>query len=324
MSATFGKSISYAGAALTGPAHGWRWMVVIGAVPPIVLFFILPLCPESLRSLIAHGKRDEAPRVIVRVFPHATEAQVIAKVDHIEHEIRVETALRSLKHPGADLDLRYHYHFSAWWFQYSHILLSNTLRAYWFENATAVSIVVGATNFIFTIVNLVIVDRVGRGRIPLDHSTWNVPNSCALRHCFLLRPGLERFSPRGNFVLVAIILEIAFFSGGIATIAWIGTELLPLEVRALGSMMNNVTFWGCNIIIASTFLSIMKGITPSGASSFYSGICFLSWIFLIFCYAEITRLALEHVRQVFEHRFGVKVARQMKNERKHNEEAINA
>ena len=36
-----------------------------------------------------------------------------------------------------------------------------------FENATAVSITVGGTNFLFTLVNLLIIDKVGRRRILL-------------------------------------------------------------------------------------------------------------------------------------------------------------
>lgn len=69
----------------------------------------------------------------------------------------------------------------------------------------------------------------------------------------------------GVLVLVTIIAYVGFYSTGVATIAWIGTELIPLEVRALGTMLNTVTCWSTNIIIASTFLSMMKGITPSGA-----------------------------------------------------------
>ncbi|KAK9413793.1 putative Major facilitator superfamily (MFS) profile domain-containing protein [Seiridium unicorne] len=287
MSVTFGKLITYAlGAALTGPAHGWRWMVVIGVVPPIVLFFMLLLYPESPRSLIAHGKRDEAPRVIARVFPHATEAQVTARVDHIEHEIQVENNVLAGKSLACQFkqlhcvpsNLRALIPTCAimttWWFQYSHVLLSNTLRACWFENATVVSIVVGATNFIFGIVILVIVCRVGRRRIIL---TTVLEMSLTLVLCaiaFHFTPVykdlvLEATSVNwvGIVVLVAIILYIAFFSGGVnvATIAWIGTELLPLEVRALGTMTNTVTCCGCNIIIDSIFLSMMKGITPIGA-----------------------------------------------------------
>lgn len=120
----------------------------------------------------------------------------------------------------------------------------------------------------------------------------------------------------GNLVLVTIIIYVAFYASGVATIGWVGTELLPLEVRALGTMMNTVTCWGCNIIIASTFLSMMKAMTASGAFGFYAGICFLGWIFVIGFYPEVKGLPLEDVRQVFEDGFGVTKARMMQREAK--------
>ncbi len=45
----------------------------------------------------------------------------------------------------------------------------------------------------------------------------------------------------GTLVLVTIICYVGFYSTGVATIAWIGTELIPNEARALGTMLNTVT-----------------------------------------------------------------------------------
>jgi SP family myo-inositol transporter-like MFS transporter 13 len=120
----------------------------------------------------------------------------------------------------------------------------------------------------------------------------------------------------GILVLVTIIVYVAFYASGVATIGWVGTELLPLEVRALGTMMNTVTCWGCNIIIASTFLSMMKQMTASGAFGFYAGICFLGWLFVVGFYPEVKGLPLEDVRQIFDDGFGVKKARMMQREAK--------
>lgn len=47
---------------------------------------------------------------------------------------------------------------------------------------------------------------------------------------------------------MCIICYVGFFSSGVATIGWIGTELIPLEVRALGTMLNTVTCWSTNIM----------------------------------------------------------------------------
>lgn len=124
----------------------------------------------------------------------------------------------------------------------------------------------------------------------------------------------------GILVLVTIIFYVAFFATGVATIGWVGTELLPLEVRALGTMMNTATCWGCNIIIASTFLSMMKGMTPSGAFGFYAGICFFGWVFVIFFYPEVKGLPLEEVRQIFEKGFGVRRAALIQKQRKESQQ----
>lgn len=84
MSVTLGQLASYAlGAGFTEVSHGWRYMVAIGGIPLIVLGLLMPKCPESPRQLIAHGKVEEATRVIARVYPKASDAQVEAKVNHI-------------------------------------------------------------------------------------------------------------------------------------------------------------------------------------------------------------------------------------------------
>lgn len=194
-----------------------------------------------------------------------------------------------------------------------------------FANPTAVSIVVGGTNFLFTLVNMLVIDRVGRRKILLVTVMGMAISMIVAAVAFMYIPisrdlVLEANSVNwaGTLVLVTIIVYVAFFASGVATIGWVGTELLPLEVRALGTMMNTVTCWGCNIIIASTFLSMMKGLTPSGAFGFYAAICFFGWVFVVFCYPEVKGLALEDVRQIFEHNkgFGVREAARLQKEAK--------
>lgn len=77
-----------------------------------------------------------------------------------------------------------------------------------------------------------------------------------------------------NVVLVAIIFFAACYGVGLGNVPWSATELLPTELRAMGTMMITCCNWGPNIIVSSTFLSMMKGITPSGAFGFYAGLSF--------------------------------------------------
>ncbi|RYP91142.1 hypothetical protein DL770_002738 [Monosporascus sp. CRB-9-2] len=339
LSVTFGQLISYVfGAGFTHVAHGWRYMVAIGGVPPIVLSICLLWCPESPRQLLMHRKVEEARTAIARVYPEASEDQVQAKINLITFAIEREV------HVVGDKSL--------WWqFKQLHCVPSNlraliaacavmaisqlggfnTLMYYsatlfglvGFTNPTAVSITVGATNFLFTLVNLVIIDKAGR-RLILLVTVIGMSLSMALTavafHWIPVSKDLtletSTLSWAGILVLVAIIVYIAFYASGVATIGWIGTELLPLEVRALGTMMNTVTCWGCNIIIASTFLSMMQAMTPSGAFGFYAGICFFGWIFIIFCYPEVKGIPLENVRQIFADGFGIQTAKRLQVEAK--------
>ncbi|TDZ21582.1 Myo-inositol transporter 1 [Colletotrichum orbiculare MAFF 240422] len=312
MSVTFGQLLAYAlGAGFAEVSHGWRYMVAIGGIPPIVLGLLLPRCPESPRQLISHGKLEEATRVIRQVYPHATEEQVQAKMGHLTWAVEVEANATS----GSLWDK----------FKELHVVPSNFRALACACAIMAISQlgVVGGTNFLFSIVNLFVIDRIGRRRIllvtVLGMSVTMVVAAVAF-HWIPVSPDLKLQTASVNWagilVLVTIILYVAFFSGGVATIAWVGTELLPLEVRALGTMMNTVTCWGCNIIISATFLTMMKSMTPSGAFGFYAGICFFGWIFVIFCYPEVNGLPLEEVRQVFSTGFGVKKANELQRMRK--------
>ncbi|KAF2827763.1 sugar transporter [Ophiobolus disseminans] len=344
MSVTFGQLLASAigaGFAQVGGegSQAWRATVGIGAAPAILLAGLLTFCPESPRQLVAHGKVDEASLVLTRIYPGSNEEQRRAKIQSIEMSIREatqtlvaeslwKTLKRIFKTPAT---------FRAVFTACTIMAISqlsgfNTLMYYsatlfkivGFNNATAVAIVVSGTNFIFSIVNLVIVDKFGRRLILLvtiaGMTICLVIAAVAFHYIPIDLHTLEVQSDEigwpGYLLIVIIVLFVGFYSSGVATVAWIGTELIPMEVRALGTMLNTVTCWSTNIIIASTFLSMMKGITPSGAFGFYASICFVGWVFVVFCFPEVKGMPLENVREVFHYGFGVRYARQWQKENK--------
>lgn len=342
MSVTFGQFLaSCLGAGFAQlKGEGWRATVGIGAAPAILLAGLLFLCPESPRQLVAHGKTEEADRVLQRIYSTSTQEQRNEKILSIQLSINQavaamqeqslwQTFLLIFKTPATGRAVLT----ACLVMAISQLGGFNTLMYYaatlfglvGFNNPTAVGITVSATNFVFSWVNLVLVDKFGRRRIltitvagmaiclaiaaaafhwiPIDLNTLEVET--------------KNVGWPGTLVLVTIICYVGFFSSGVATIAWIGTELIPLEVRAVGTMLNTATCWSTNIIISSTFLSMMKGITPTGAFSFYCGICTFGWIFIMFCYPECKGMPLEAVREVFSHGFGVRYSKQWQRDNKH-------
>lgn len=116
-------------------------------------------------------------------------------------------------------------------------------------------------------------------------------------------------------VLVFIIWFVFFYGVSVGNTAWMSTDFFPLPLRAMGTMWLTCSCWGSNIIVSSTFLSMMKGLTPTGAFGFYAGICFVGWILIIFFYPEVSGLTLEEIDEVFKHGFGVAYARKLRKDR---------
>ncbi|KAJ5381137.1 uncharacterized protein N7496_003565 [Penicillium cataractarum] len=342
LSITTGQLISYGiGAAFASVSAGWRYMAAIGAVPAIILCALLPFCPESPRQLVYHHKPDEAAKVIAKIFPDGAPLQVQQKVQHITiHVDQTRNEDKSLWWQIKQLYVvpaNFRAMFAACGLMaisqlggFNSILYySGTLfAAVGFDKPIAVGTIIAATNFIFTWINLLLVDRVGRRQILL-HTLWVMAAALAVAaisfHWIPLNHNLELTSHKNGWaadiVLVCMVVFVAFYSAGAGNIAWMSSEFYPLEVRAVGTMMLTMSCWGSNVIVSSTFLTQMANTTPSGAFGFYAAVCFFGWIGVIFCYPDVKGMTLEDIREVFQHGFGVKYARDLQREAKQSRNA---
>jgi SP family myo-inositol transporter-like MFS transporter 13 len=267
MSVTFGQLVaSSLGAAFsTVPGESWRATVGIGAAPAILLACMLLWCPESPRQLVSHGKMAEADKVLLRLYPTSSEVQRQQKMATIMASCE-EATENSLANESLTAGLARIFINPATGravltacvvMAISQLGGFNTLMycsatlfsIVGFNNATAVAITVSATNFVFSLLNLVLVDEFGRRRL----LTVTI---LGMAICMLIAAVSFSFIPiklstlevestevgwPGTLVLVTIICYVGFYSTGVATIAWIGTELIPNEARALGTMLNTVT-----------------------------------------------------------------------------------
>jgi SP family myo-inositol transporter-like MFS transporter 13 len=307
---------------------------------------LLPFCPESPRQLIYHDKPEAAAVVIQSIFPQGTPEQVQQKIRHISAHVAEAKALKEGK---GDL----------WLIKQLYVVPGN-LRAliaacglmaisqlggfnslmYYsstlfalvgFANPVAVGTIIAATNFFFTWVNLMVVDRFGRRRILLS-TMWGMALFLALAavafHWIPINHDLTLKTTKIGWpayvVLTCMIIYVGFYSSGMGNTAWLSSEFFPMEVRAYGTMMLTCSCWGSNIIVASTFLTQMENTTPSGAFGFYAAICFFGWIAVYFCYPEVKGMTLEDIREIFKHGFGVKYARGLQKEIKARKQLENS
>lgn len=319
--------------------NGWRYMVGLGGVPAILLACLLPFCPESPRQLIYHGKIAEAEAVLAKIYKGASAEQVRAKAAVIAAACEEVKELNENQSRWGKIKQLHTNpaNFRALVCACGLMVISqmsgfNTLMYYsstlfalvGFSNPVAIGLVVSGTNFVMTWINMMCVDPIGRRRV-LVSTVWGMSAgliAVAVAFSFIpvdthtLELQATKVTPPAIVVLVFIIWFVFFYGVSVGNTAWMSTDFFPMEVRATGTMWLTCSCWGSNIIVSSTFLSMMKGMTPSGAFGFYAAICGIGWILIILFYPEVSGLNLEEIGEVFQHGFGVKYARQLRKEKK--------
>ena len=103
---------------------------------------------------------------------------------------------------------------------------------------------------------------------------------------------------------------------GIGTVPWQQSELFPTSVRGVGTSYCTATNWAGSLIIASTFLTMLENITPTGTFSLFAGLAAVSTVFCYFCYPELSGLELEEVQTILSDGFNIKASKQLAKKRK--------
>ncbi|KII91864.1 hypothetical protein PLICRDRAFT_123328 [Plicaturopsis crispa FD-325 SS-3] len=338
---TLGQVIAYGiDAGFANVHHGWRWMVGLGAVPAGLQLILLFLLPESPRIMLRKGDVDGAHRIMSKIYALATPEQVDLKVKVLRAAVQQSIIITN--------STTFLQRFSSMFLNpinrraliigcglqaYQQLCGFNTLMYYsatlfkeiGFDQPTAVGLIVSGTNFIFTLIALKWIDQIGRRRIMVVSAPGMVFGLTLASIAFFymtkktggdLVDGTEYAKGWSAIVLLSMIIFVASYATGLGNVPWQQGELFGLEVRGIGTSLSTATNWAANLLINSTYLSLMARITPAGAFGFYAGLCFLGWVFCVGCFPETAGLSLEEVQSVFRDGFGVGASGEMRRRRR--------
>lgn len=184
-----------------------------------------------------------------------------------------------------------------------------------FQSPTLTSLTVAITNFIFTLVALTLIDRIGRRRILLYSLPFMIlgllMSAFGFSFITLENPSDVSSSDEGVgggaiIILMSIMVYVASFAIGLGNVPWMQSELFPLSVRSLGSGVSTATNWGSNFIIGLTFLPLMDALSPSWTFVLYAVICVVGYILIWRIYPETAGLTLEEATSLLENGWGVR------------------
>ncbi|HKN92987.1 MAG TPA: sugar porter family MFS transporter, partial [Thermoleophilaceae bacterium] len=283
--------------ALKGAANNWRWMLGLGALPGLALAIGMFFQPYSPRWLVEKGRDDEAREVLGKVRESDEEAdeelEEIKEAAHDERGVRdlVRPEVRPLVAVGLVLAVAQQLIGVNTVIYYAPTILKFT--GVGSGSAITQALSVGITNLIFTIVAVLILDKVGRRPLLLV-GTVGCILSLVMLGVFFASGSLQNSA--SWVALVCLIVYIAAFAIGLGPVFWLMiAEIFPLSVRSPAMSVSTVGNWASNFVVSSFFLSLTSAITKQGTFWLYAGFGVLALVFFAVRVPETKDQSLEEI-----------------------------
>lgn len=273
--------------------YGWRWMFTAVAVPALILLVTAPFIPESPRWLVARRRYAEAEAVLQRLGGESYGREELRSIQNALAAHRDEAKWHELfAHPWRKLLLIGIVLAVVQQGSGINILFNYAQEVYqsagYGLNGIMVNIVItGAVNLVFTILAMLLVDRLGRRRLMIF--------GCLAIGASQLTASLAyRVHLQGVWVLALTLCAIACYAMSLAPITWVLiTEIFPNRTRAAGVSLSIAALWIASFLLTYTFPFLDHSLGTSGAFLVYASICFGGAAFVFFNVQETVGRSLE-------------------------------
>ncbi|AFM17148.1 MFS transporter, sugar porter family [Mycolicibacterium chubuense NBB4] len=281
----------------------WRWMLGVAAVPGAMLAVGMLSVPQTPRWLVSAGERDRARSVLRRLRSGDQGADVDTELRNIVEANRKEqrSSVRDLLKPrlrpvllvGVVLALAQQFVGVNTVIYYAPTILSDTGLSN--SGALARTVLVGVTNVVFTIIAVLLLDRVGRRKLLIGGTVGMIVGLLTLAVYFTSAALQDR---AGYLAVAGLLVFIASFAIGLGPVFWLMiSEIFPIGVRSVAMSVCTIANWAANFVVAQTFLSLGNLITRQGVFYLYAVLAVLSLVFFIRRVPETRGRSLEEVQQ---------------------------
>jgi sugar porter (SP) family MFS transporter len=298
---TVGIMVSYLVSYAFSGSGAWRWMLGVGMIPAAILLVgMLPL-PESPRWLLAKDRRQDALGVLRRIRheEHNPEAE-LAEIEAV-HKMQAGVSYQDLFRPSVRpaLVVGVGIAFINQMVGVNAVIYyaPTILKDAGFSSSAAILATtgVGILNMLVTLCALLLIDRVGRRPLLLIGISGVLLALIVLGAAYLLPGGP---SGAGVLLVAGLLVYIASFAASLGIAIWLlNSEVYPLEVRGKGAAAGAFTHWALDFVIASTVLTLIATITPTGMFWFYGLFAILGIIFVLRRVPETKGKTLEEVSE---------------------------
>lgn len=270
----------------------WRWMLGVAAIPAGLFFVTLFGIPRSPRWLVKKQRIEDARRVLQMIEGLNVEEELEQIVESVKLEGGQEALFtRKYRIPiflavsiavfnqlsGINAIL---YYLNDIFARAGFSKVSGDLQA----------VAVGATNLVFTIIAMAVIDRVGRKTLLLIGSVGTAACLAGVSVIFAT-------SHHEGMLVWLLMGYIAFFGSSQGAVIWVYiSEVFPNRVRAKGQSLGCFSHWFMNALISGIF-PLMAASSGAYPFVFFAAMMVLQFFVVLFLYPETKGISLEEMQK---------------------------
>jgi sugar porter (SP) family MFS transporter len=283
-------SVNY-GLTGAGPAN-WRWMFASAAVPSAFFLVTLLSVPESPRWLVQKGRDAEAENILSSIKGREaaqTEIHAIRAAVAEESGNVFDAAFRKPLVVAVLIGLFSQFTGINTIIYYGSLVFLEHVPNQTASSALFANVMIGAINFIATILGMYLIDRAGRK--PLMTSAFAGMGAALVGVAASIHFHGPPFA-----VLLFVLVYVACFAVGIGTGTWVlMSEICPNRIRGRAMSIATLFLWCGTLIVTLTFLSLVRVLTAPGAFLLYAVICVAAVLFVKMVVPETKGRSLEEI-----------------------------
>ncbi|MFX3636593.1 MAG: sugar porter family MFS transporter [Candidatus Pristimantibacillus sp.] len=276
----------------------WRWMFGFGMIPGVLFLVLLFFVPESPRWLIKQGRAEESLPILLRIHGDKLARQ---EVLDIKESFKQENgSIRQLFSPVLRLALIVGVGLAI----LQQVTGINAVMYYAPEifkqtgagtNAALVqTILVGLINFLFTILAIWLIDKVGRKVLLLVGSSTMAVSLAVIGMAF------QTGHTSGPLVLIFILVYVAAFAVSLGPVVWVVmSEIFPNRIRGKATAIASMALWAADYVVSQAFPPMLASAGPAVTFWIFGVMSVVTFVFTWRVIPETKGKSLEEIETLW-------------------------
>ncbi|AJY74940.1 sugar porter family MFS transporter [Paenibacillus beijingensis] len=293
--------IAGAGSEAWQVSTAWRWMFGIGVVPGVVFLLLLFFVPESPRWLIKQGRAAESLPVLLRIHGEELARKEVLEIKASFQEEketkgqRLSSGLRFALMLGIVLAILQQVTGINAVMYYAPEIFKETGAGT--NSALIQTILVGAINFLFTILALWLIDKAGRKALL-------IVGSALMAIClFMIGFAFQTGQTSGWMVLIFVLLYVAAFAISLGPVVWVMlSEIFPNRVRGKATAIASMALWIADYVVSQSFPPLLGTAGPAITFWIFAALALFTFFFSWRVVPETKGRTLEEIEASFNAR----------------------